>query len=62
MKNKPYFKKFRKKFILGVGTISTLAVPIATTISCGSLLGSWGSDSEGKYDSVNDKKIVIQTT
>ena len=46
-----------KKYLIGLGTVSAVAVPIATAVSCGSLLGG-----NGAYDSDNDNKIVIQTT
>ncbi|NQZ65863.1 MAG: P80 family lipoprotein [Mycoplasmatales bacterium] len=46
-----------KKIFMGIGTLSIAVAPIATSISCGSLLGS-----NGAYDSISDNKIAIQTT
>lgn len=47
----------KKQMLLSLGTIATVGLPVATAVSCSSLLGA-----NGRYDSDDDGKIVIQTT
>ncbi len=50
-------KKRVKKILTSISTLGVVSIPTSLLIACSSLLGS-----NGAYDSVDDNKIVIQTT
>ena len=51
--------KLNKKALLSLGTLASIVAPIAATVSCGS---ATGGGFDGRYDTANNKEVVVQTT